>query len=277
MRFTLDLGSLPTVRIRPRLAGLLYLLAVVGLWLGQGSMTDLLVEDSVSATAANVLKHGTEWKAMFAFNLLSACFMAAALPLLHEILRPVNARLSKLAVTYAVVGCAIQAFLNVFLYGALVLINGTPYRDAFRPVEFQAIAHLCMTIFNSGIFVALVFFGLFATIAGCLAFTSTFLPRALGAVVGLGGFGWVLILFPNQVDPIWEFVLAGGILGQLSLGLWLLVKGVNKERWNLMANGGAHDEPTDEPPDVPPGIEVPAVEAVTLESKNIINRPKLVR
>jgi hypothetical protein len=41
------------------------------------------------------------------------------------------------------------------------------------------------------IFIAFVLFGLSATILGYLAFRSTFLPRALGAVVAIAGITWV--------------------------------------------------------------------------------------
>ena len=276
MQLPVTLGLVRTSRIRPRLAGLLHLLAGVGLWLGEGTMTDLLVDNSITATAANVLKHRTEYTAMFAFNLLSVAFMVAALPLLREIVRPVNERLARLAVNYGLVACAVQSVLNVFLYAALALIDGTPYRDAFRPVEFQAIAHLCMSLFGTGMFVALVFFGLFSTVLGYLVFTSTFLPRALGVVVGIAGFSWVMmVLVPSLLGPIGPYVLVASLIGPPSLGIWLLAKGVNKERWNQRAGGGRHDQPPDGPPDV--DIDLPMTEALALASGNITSRPKLVK
>ena len=140
-------------------------------------------------------------------------------------------------------------------------------------MEFQAIAHLCMSLFGMGMFVALVFFGLFSTILGYLVFTSTFLPRALGVVVAIAGFSWVMmILVPDLLGPIGEYVLAAGLIGQPSLGIWLLVKGVNKERWNQLAGGGGRDEPSGGPP----GIDLPMIEALPLASGNITSRPKLV-
>ena len=261
-----------TRSLRPRLTGLLYLLATVCLCIALSLMGYLLFDDSVSATAGYVLKHRTEYAAIVPFNLLSVALMVAALPLIGEILRPASQRLSRLAITFGLIGCAVQALMNVFAYGAMALINGTPYREAFRPVEFQAIAHLCMTMFMIGNTVAFVFYGLCGALFGYLGFRSAFIPRALGAVVGVAGISWGMLIFAYVVDPIGPYLFLAGLVGQLVLGIWLLAKGVNRGRWNQMAGYGSDDEP----PDGPSEGDLPMTERRPRVTGNITGRPKLV-
>jgi Domain of unknown function (DUF4386) len=267
--------SLVSPRARSRLAGLLYLLATAALYSSQVLMGFLLEDDSITRTAANVLAHRTQYEWVFAVNLLGAAATVGAVALFYEVLRPVNERLSRLAALFGLVGCAIQGFLNVFLYGALALLDGTPYRDAFRPAEFQAIAHLCLIMFADGIFVACVFFGFYCIAIGYLTFKSTFLPRAIGAVVGCGGAAWLIGLVPRLMDQwtFWRFAIMAGVVGQLVLSLWLLAKGVNDDRWRLMTRLRSGN---DEPREIQLRTNSPLVELLPDASENIIHRPKLV-
>jgi hypothetical protein len=71
---------------------------------------------------------------------------------------------------------------------------------------------------------------------GYLIFRSAFLPRILGVLMVLAGLGWLTFLSPplgNSLIPYNE--LLGG-LAEISLMLWLLVIGVNIQRWEEQAN-----------------------------------------
>lgn len=260
------------IRNRARLAGLVYLLATVALVTSVGLSGDLLVDDSVPKTAANVLQHGTKYSTLFTINLVAVALTIGLVALLDELLSPVSARLSRLATYVALTGCGVQAVLNVFLYGARALIFGTPYRDSFRPTEFQAIAHLCLTIFDQGLFVAIVFFGLYGVLIGYLAYKSTFLPRVIGIAVGLGGLGWAMLIVPYAVsDDVWTFAVVVGVFGQLAMSFWLLAKGVHADRWRTVARTrGGNDEETTRG-----GHRAPA-DVLTFSSENLTRRPTLL-
>jgi hypothetical protein len=58
-----------------------------------------------------------------------------------------------------------------------------------------------------------VFFGVYCFLIGCLIFGSNFLPR------------------PPLVNYLAPYNFIPGMLGEASLTLWLLVMGVNAERW----------------------------------------------
>ena len=84
-----------------------------------------------------------------------------------------------------------------------------------------------------------MFFGLHCLLVGYLILRSTFLPRFVGALMALGG-RWLTLgsgepsvaTVGSMLSP---YILIPGIVGEASLSLWLLVKGVNVERWRAQA------------------------------------------
>jgi len=87
----------------------------------------------------------------------------------------------------------------------------------------------------------LVFFGLFNLLIGCLIFNSTFLPRILGVLMALAGLGWLTFLSPPFANYLSPYNLTSGLLGEGSVMLWLLVMGVNVQRWKEQASAAGND------------------------------------
>jgi len=80
----------------------------------------------------------------------------------------------------------------------------------------------------------LAFFGFCCMLVGYAVYKSTFLPRALGVLEILAGVGYATYLWPPLANYLYPYNLALGV-GELLLGLWLLVFGVNVERWKERA------------------------------------------
>ena len=74
------------------------------------------------------------------------------------------------------------------------------------------------------------FFGPYCLLIGYLILRSTFLPRILGFLMTLAGIGWLVYLSPLEKHLV-LYIEILGILAEASLMLWLIVKGVNKLRW----------------------------------------------
>ena len=83
----------------------------------------------------------------------------------------------------------------------------------------------------------LVFFGFYCLLIGYLIVRSTFMPRIVGVLMMFAGLGYLTLLWPafgNRLIP-WNYV--PGAIGEWTLMVWLLVKGVDQERWEEQARG----------------------------------------
>jgi Domain of unknown function (DUF4386) len=137
-----------------------------------------------------------------AADLIAVGCMVAVTLLLYDIFKPANKGLSLLAASFNLVGLT---------FGAL----------RWNP---------------RGVDLPVVFDGFYCVLIGYLTFRSTFLPRILGALLAFAGLGWLTFLSRTLAKYLSPYNLALGILGQESLMLWLLVMGVNVQRWRERAN-----------------------------------------
>jgi hypothetical protein len=57
------------------------------------------------------------------------------------------------------------------------------------------------------------------------------MPRIIGVLMLMAGVGWLTFLLPPVAQSLAPFNMMPGALGEVSLALWLLLKGVNVQRW----------------------------------------------
>ena len=138
-----------------------------------------------------------------AVNLIAYAFYIAVTLLFYYLFKPVNRSLSLLAAIFSLVGCANDV---------IGLFNLAPYKIS-----------------------SLVFFGPYCLLLGYLIFRSTFLPRILGVLMAFAGLGWLIFLTP-LANHLSTYLKVLGFLAELSLMLWLIVKGVNVRRWKEQAS-----------------------------------------
>ena len=81
-----------------------------------------------------------------------------------------------------------------------------------------------------------VFFGLYCLLVGILILKSSFLPRILGVLMALAGLSYALFLSPPLARSLQPYILVFPGVGQISLTLWLLMIGVNDQRWREQAS-----------------------------------------
>ncbi len=103
--------------------------------------------------------------------------------------------------------------------------------SVFNATQVQALALLFLNLNVQVGYIALVFFGAFQIALGYLIFKSAFLPRVIGALIALAGLGWLTFLSPPQANQLLTPLEVLGIVAEASLMLWLLVMGVNSQRW----------------------------------------------
>jgi hypothetical protein len=133
------------------------------------------------------------------------CYVAVTL-LFYAIFKPVNRCLSLLAAAVGLAGCAI---------GPLTMLFKWPIPAAN---------------------VSLVFFGVYCLLISTLILKSTFLPPILGGLMAFAGVGWLAFLYSPLAQSLYPYVFAPGILGEGSLTVWLLLVGLDAQKWTEQAN-----------------------------------------
>ncbi|MFY9584231.1 MAG: DUF4386 domain-containing protein [Candidatus Acidiferrales bacterium] len=224
-----------------RIGGVLYLIIiVVGIFDEAFVRNRIIVSGDATATAANIRSLESLWR----FGIAAEFFLlicAVALTLIFFVLlRPVSRDLALLAVFFNLVSLAVEAAVQLYLLGALFPLGKAEYLRAFEPEQLYALASLSVKSHSYGFGVALIFFGCVCLILGYLIFRSGFLPKALGVLMQIAGLSYlmdsfVLILAPTFANQIFPAVLVPAFVGEASLCLWLLVKGVNVEKWEEKA------------------------------------------
>jgi Domain of unknown function (DUF4386) len=134
---------------------------------------------------------------------------------------------------FSLTGCVIQAVALIFHLIPLVLLGDQAYLSAFTPGQLQALALVVLNSYGKAYNISLVFFAFQLLLIGYLTFRSTFLPRWLGVLAALG-VGWLAFLYPPLGLALSPYVILSSV-GELLLILWLLVKGVDEQRWREQA------------------------------------------
>src|SRR6266581_8654014 len=224
-------------RLRARIAGVFYLLTMLTGAFAQGFVSDRLVVDGdAAATATNVLTHKSLFQLGFAVYLIEMACNIAMTALFYDLLVPVSRSVSLLAAFFSLIGCAIKTVSRLFYIAPLLVLGGAHYLSVFSAEQLQALALLFLKVNDHGAAIALAFFGFYALLTGYLIVRSTFLPRILGVLSVFGGLGWLTFLYPPLGYRLFPYLAAFGLLGAGSLIVWLLVFGVNEQRWKEQAS-----------------------------------------
>ncbi|HYA63203.1 MAG TPA: DUF4386 domain-containing protein [Candidatus Sulfotelmatobacter sp.] len=225
-------------RFKARMAGLFQLLEALTAAFGQVIVRDrLVVAGNAAATAANILGHERLFWLGFASSLIGVAFHIAWALLMYELLKPVNRSLSLLATFVILVGCAIQALTSLLYLAPLLILQGGSSLSAFTPEQLQALALMFLKLNAYAFDIYLVFFGFWCVLIGYLIFRSTFLPRVLGVLLAISGLGWVTYLYPPLAYHLFfPYIAVASALGEIPLALWLIVFGVNDQRWKERAS-----------------------------------------
>jgi len=225
-------------RFKARIAGVFYLLTTLTRMFVEIFVRNrLVVSDDAAATATNILAHEPLWWWGFAADILAFASYIALTALLYELFKHVNRSLSLVAAFFSLVACVVQAISSLFHLAPLVLLGGARYLNVFTVEQLQALALVFLRLRAAAYHnIGLVFFGLYCLLVGILILRSTFLPRILGVLMVLAGLSYVLFLSPPLVRSLQPYILVFPGVGQISLTLWLLVIGVNEQRWKEQAS-----------------------------------------
>ena len=220
-------------QIYARTAAILYLVVVTAGIIAQMVIGGrIIVEGDAAATANNILAQKDLFQLGFTFYLIEMTCQTAQAVLFCILLRPANRNVALLALVFSLVGCTIKTISRLFYIAPLLLLGSPAYLTTFSAEQLQSLALLLINVNHQAAGIALAFFGVSTFLNGYLIFRSGFLPRILGVLSMLAGLGWLTFLYPSLGNQLFMYIILLGLLGSALEILWLLIKGVNVEKWN---------------------------------------------
>lgn len=220
-----------------RIGGLLYLIIIaIGIFGEAFVRGRIVVSGDAAATVANLRSMESLWRFGIAAEILLLICAVVLLWIFYVLLRPVSQELALLAVFFNLVSIALEAAATLNLVAALYPLGKAAYLKELAPAQLEAMASLAARSFDQGFNVSLIFFGCFCLVCGYLIFRSGFLPKTIGILMQIAGASYLvesftLILAPSLANRLFPAILIPAFIGEASLCLWLLVKGVDVEKW----------------------------------------------
>jgi len=222
-----------------RMGGVLLLVSLVAGGFGEGFVpSKLIVSSSATVTAHNLQSFEALYRLGFAAYLIEAMCDVGLSLVFYVLLRRVDRYLALLSVFFALMGTATFAACELFYVAPTLILDGSGSLANFSTDQLNALALLSLRLFGYGGMMLTMFYGVASLLRGYLIFRSGYLPRFLGVLLGLGGLGFIARNFLLALAPGYapEAILFLMFPAGLALIGWLLVKGVDVERWEAVGN-----------------------------------------
>lgn len=210
-----------------RVTGFLYLLIVpIAIFGNLYIPSKLIVRGDAAATANNIMASESLFRLSIVTALIDQIIIVLVVLGLYQLLKSVNKNMASLMVIFILLAVPIVMLNKVNQFAVLQLLNGADYLKVFPINQSQALAYLFIRLHNQGLNIAQIFWGLWLLPMGYLVFKSGFIPRILGVLLIIGGFGYLVESFAIFLGYTVNIAVYTG-WGELLLALWLLIKGVN--------------------------------------------------
>jgi hypothetical protein len=220
-----------------RRTGFLYLLLVLAAPLRLIYIpSKLFVTGNATATADNILAHETLFRLGIVADLFSGTIVVFLALALYHLLARVD---QKQALLMLIIGGVLPGaidFMNVANdAAALMLVRGGDSLSLFDKPQRDALAMLFLRLHHQVVVGAEILWGLWLIPLALMVYRSGFLPRFLGVWLIVNGLGYLVMSLSGLLFPQYEELISNiafpALLGEMAFMLWLLIRGVNFQRW----------------------------------------------
>lgn len=224
--------SIQQMKTNARTAGVLYMIIILsGLFSELFVRSGLIVPGDATATAENISTNTFLFRIGFISDLIMVMSDVGVALLLYLILKPVNNGLSLLAGFFRLAQATVLGINLLNFYLPLLLLGNSDYLSSFSDEQLNSLSLLFLNAHSYGYLISGVFFGISCVVLGTLIYKAKYFPKWLGILVVAAGMSYLIdcvvnFLFPELTSTSEILVMTVAVVSELSLCLFLLIKGV---------------------------------------------------
>jgi hypothetical protein len=225
-----------------RVAGLAYLVIMILAPFSQMFVrAGAIVRGDSAATAANILAAEPLWRLAFTAELVTVTADIMVAVLLYVLLRPAGKTIALLGAVFQLVMTALQSLKALFHLLPLILLeSGDTYLSNSSAEQLQDLSYLSLRLHGEIYDIMLFLFGIHCVLVGWLMARATFMPRILGWLMAIAGLCYIFntiagVHAPEFTRTLYPWILLPALPAEGGVTLWLLIMGVNAEKWRAQA------------------------------------------
>ena len=231
-------------QVYARIGGLLYLLIIIaGIFAEVFVRGKLFVPGDASATANNIINSPFLWRIGISADLIMQICDLPVMLILYLLLKPINKNIALLTLLFNLIQTAVLVANKLNLLNALFLLGDAEYLKSLDSNQLHTLSFLSIKLHEFGFGIGLIFFGIVCLLEGYLIFKSGYFPKTIGLLMQIAGVcyltnSFALILAPKLANNLFPLILIPPLIAELSLCLWMIIKGVNLPIWEKKIQSG---------------------------------------
>ncbi|MDR1200404.1 MAG: DUF4386 domain-containing protein [Tannerellaceae bacterium] len=215
-----------------RIAGIWYLVLAIGAGYSWMFITNVYVDGNATLTAENIIRSDFRYIIAIIFSIIGQLAFILLGLTLYRLLKQVNKDISKIMVTLVLVSIPIMFVAIIIETGALLVLKRADYLNVFTIEQIQSIAMTFVSLHITGVHIVTIFWGLWLFPLAYLVYKSNFIPKAIAILLILSGICYCIGSMSSLISPgfyakIEPILSIPETIGEVSLLLWLLIKGVS--------------------------------------------------
>ena len=223
-----------STKSKARTAGFLYLaLALTGIFSLLYVPNTLIVFGDATATANNITSSELLFRTGILTGLISNVIFVFLVLALYRLFKEVNRKQAILMVTLVVISVATSFVNTTNQIAPLIILSGADFLAVFEKPQLDAAAYAFVRLHSHGIQIIQIFWGLWLFPFGLLVYQSRFIPKILGVLLLIAGFGYLLSSFAFLVLPQYQDSVSPLTtileMAELPIIFWLLIVGAKTQ------------------------------------------------
>lgn len=219
-----------------RFAGFCYLVVIAtGLFSEVFVRQALRVSNDALATAHNIQTNEMLFRWGFVADLINFVVGIPTILIIYHFFKKSNKILLQIALALVIIQTAIIAVNLLNQITPLLLLGNDTYLNTFQQDQLATLSLLSLNIQSQGYGIGLVFFGFYCILIGYVIFKTNAIPKIIGVAYAIAGLcylgnSFTMFLSKGFANPLFIYLAVPIFIGELSLCLWLLIKGIDTSK-----------------------------------------------